>query len=251
MTFSVVSRFALCACLLAGFSLFAQDDDSGPAVKRPSIGVRAEYFGSRFFKTAAATEHTTAPIADYNFSAWAGTGKFAIAPTLEYRLTKRLSLGAEMQFHYAEYSQTTQIRTGLVNPNSSVDDRKVTTLLDSTKADYWDVPLLAHYYGLRKKGLLTKSYLSAGLELRHVGRVRTGNEITNADGTTAYNENPDSPRHTNDYGLVVGLGLRWVDDFKVKVAPEIRYIRWQGSTFEGPAFRSQVNEIQGGLGISF
>jgi len=251
MTFSVASRFVFCACLLAGSSLLAQDDDSGPAVKRPSVGVRGEYYVSRFFLTAAATQHTTAPIADYTFSAWSGTGKFAIAPTVEYRLTNRLSLGAEMQFHYAQYSQTTQIRTGVVNPNSSVDDRKVTTLADSSKADYWDVPLLAHYYGLRKSGLLTKSYLSVGPELRHVGRVRTGNEITNADGTTAYNENPDTPRHTNQYGLVVGLGLRFVDDFKIKVAPEVRYIRWKGATFEGPAFRSQVNEIQAGLGISF
>jgi opacity protein-like surface antigen len=127
----------------------------------------------------------------------------------------------------------------------------VATYLDSTKADYWDVPLLAHYYGLRKQGFLTRMYVSAGPELRHVGRVRTGNEITNADGTTAYNENPDRPRHKNDLGFAVGVGVRWVDDFKVKVAPEIRYVRWQGSTFEGPAFRSQVNELQVGLGISF
>jgi hypothetical protein len=250
MTFSVVSRFALCACLLAGFSLFAQDD-SGPAVRRPSIGVRAEYYEGRFFKTQAATMSTTKPVADYNYSAWAGTGKLAIAPTVEFRLTRRISLGAEMQFHYAEYSQTTEVRTGVKDPNSSADSRKVATTADSTKADYWDVPLLAHYYGLRKKGFLTKSYLSAGVELRHVGRVRTGNEITNADGTTAYNENPDRPHHMNDMGFAVGLGLRWVDDFKVKVAPEIRYVRWQGSTFEGPAFRSQVNELQAGLGISF
>jgi hypothetical protein len=251
MTFSVVSRFALCACLLAGFSLLAQDDDSSPVVRRPSIGVRAEYYQSKFFLTASATEHTTSPIADYKFSAWAGSGRFAIAPTVEYRLKKRLSVGAEMQFHYAEYSQTTEVRTGLLNPNSSVDNRKVSTLVDSTKADYWDVPLLAHYYGLRSKGLLTKSYMSAGVELRHVGRVRTGNEITNADGTTDYNENPDAPKHMNDFGAVLGVGLRFVDDFKVKVAPEIRFVRWRGSTFEGPAFLSQVNELQAGLGISF
>ncbi len=251
MTFSVVSRFALCACLLGGFSLFGQDDDSGPDVRRPSIGARVEYYPGRFFRAWYGTMSTVKPIADYTYSGWGGKGKLAVAPTVEYRLTNRISLGAELQFHYAEYSQVEQVRTGAIDPNSSVDNRKVATYFDYTKADYWDVPLLAHYYGLRSKGYLTRSYLSAGLELRHVGRVRTGNEITNADGTTNYNEIPDTPRHKNELGYTLGVGLRWVDDYKIKIAPEIRYIRWQGSTFEGPSYHSQVNEIQGGLGISF
>jgi hypothetical protein len=250
MTFSVVSKAGICACLFAACTLFAQDD-STPAIHRPSIGVRLEYYPLRLYKIDTVYASTTQPIADYTYTASTSKSKFAVSPTIEYRLGKRTSLGAEFHYYNAQYSQKTVVQSGAIDPNSPVDDRKKTTITNTTKADYWDVPLLLHYYGLASHGFFTHGYLSGGVQYRHVGTIHTGNEFSNADGTTNYNEIPADPNHRNQIGFVAGVGLRFVDDFKIKVAPEIRYVRWVGSTFQGPAYRAVENQVEAGLGISF
>jgi hypothetical protein len=250
MTFSVVSKTGVWVCLLAACPLFAQDDSTSP-IHRPSIGVRLEYYPLRLYKTDTVYASTTQPVADYTYTASSSASRFAVAPTVEYRLAPRTSLGAEFHFYHAQYSQQTIVQTGVIDPNSPVDDRKKTTITDTTKADYWDVPVLFHYYGLASQGLFSRGYVSGGLQYRHVGTIRTGNEFAYANGTTNYNEIPDAPNHRNQVGFVFGVGLRFVDDFKIKVAPEIRYIRWVGSTFQGPAYHAVENQAEAGLGISF
>jgi hypothetical protein len=250
MTFSVLSKTGVCACLFAACSLFAQDD-STPDVRRPSIGVRVEYYPLRLFKTSTVESSTTQPAADYTYTATTSASKFAVSPTVDYRLSPRVSLGLEVHFYHAQYSQKTVMLSGVKDPNSPVDDRKATTITDTTKADYWDFPLLLRYYGLRKHGLFSRSYASGGLQYRHVGTIRTGVEYAYADGNTNYDEIPDAPNKRNQFGAVIGVGMRFIDDFKIKVAPEIRYIRWVGATFQGPAYTAVGNQFEAGLGISF
>ena len=111
--------------------------------------------------------------------------------------------------------------------------------------------MLARWYGLGAGTLRSRAYLIAGLGLRHVGRVRTGNEFSYADGTTDYNEAPASPVSQNQAGAVVGAGMRFIDDFNIKVTPEFRYVRWHAAGFSGQSYRSAPGELRFGLGISF
>jgi hypothetical protein len=247
MSLRLLLKLAVVPCVISGACLFAEDD----AVRRPSIGLRFQYTQTRPFETFSTQASTTKPIADYNYSATSSSRGLELTPNLEYRLTSKLTLGLEFQFRHAQYRQLTEIRSGKKDPTLANDDRKVSTITETTKASYWEVPLLAHYYGITRSGPGAKVYLTGGVALRRVANIRTGTEYSNADGTTDYNEIPASPDRTNQLGLVAGIGYRIIDDFHIKWTPEVRITHWQGTTFQGPAFRSAANQLSVGLGVAF
>lgn len=227
------------------------EDTRGPAIRRPTLGFRILYFPSRFFDTKSAQSSTTDPVASYSYSSGSNAPKLTVGINGEYRLTSHLSLGLEFRFHHVNFNQTTSILSGIRDPNSSTDDRQPITINQSTKVSYFEVPLLARYYGLRHKGLLARAYGLGGMEFRYVGNIRTGNDYSYPDGSTDYNEVPVAAERNTQFGASIGIGLRFIDDFNVKVTPEVRYIRWLGTPFQGPAYRSAPDEIEAGFGFSF
>ena len=228
-----------------------QEKVEPPIVRRPSLGVRFVYIGSPGFETFGAQQSTTKPIADYTYSASTSKGRLRVSPNLEYRLTPRISLGLEFLFEHAEYKQTTQIRSGTKDPNASTDTRPVTTTTETTRSSYWELPFMARYYRLRRSGILSKAYIAGGAAYRHIGNVRSGTEYQNADGTTDYNEIAATRASTNQVGFGGGIGIRFVDDFRIKITPELRIIRWLGHSFEGPSYRSAPYQYAATLGFSF
>lgn len=257
----IASTATIYACLFPMLLLAADEVNSG--IGRPSVGIRVEYMPLRLFNTSTSYASTTQPIADYTYTGSSTTPRMGGAATVEYRWTNHVSFGVEVHFHHAQFQQTTQMKSGKPDPNTSVDDRRVSTITDTTKANYWEVPLLAHYYGFpgyRPKGwlsrtymykLLPRTYVTGGLDMRHVGRIRTGNEFSWADGETDYNENPTLAHRVDNLGCAVGVGLRFIDDFHIKVSPEVRYVRWFGTTYKGPNYSSVRNQLELGIGLSF
>jgi hypothetical protein len=235
------------ACLLPAPLLFSADDPS-PAIRRPSLGFRIEYYANPLFSTTTVETSTTKPVAAYTYTGSTPTPKASLAPMVEYRLTHHVSLGLELHYHQAQYQQTTAVITGVQDPNSSNDDRKTSTVKETTRANYWEVPLVARYCGFR---WLNNTYVLGGVEWRHVGGIRTGTEFAYADGTTDYNEIPAQPNRTNQVGAVAGVGFRIVNTLRMKFTPEVRYVHWQGIAFQGITYRSARNQVELSLGWSY
>ncbi len=238
-----------------GPAVSAKTNAASAPVAKPDhrfyYGVRVEAFPLRLFDTSTRQSATTNPIASYINSASSSSQKFAPAGSFEYVLTPRWSLGTEFYLTHAKYILNTQVRTGLPSPNASTDDRPVTTYVESSKANYWVLPALARFQGLRPHRYLSRAYAVGGAEYRHVGRVRTGTDIYYPDGSTGYTEVAAVPLHHDQVGYVVGIGLRYFDQLGFKLAPEIRYIRWTDDTFKGPGYASTKNQAEASLGFTF
>jgi hypothetical protein len=275
-------KAAVCGALVACAAWAGED--GALEIRRPSIGVRIEDFSTRMFDIESTQKSTTAPVADYSYTATSNSPKVGVAPTVEYRLTPRLSLVGELHFHHALYSQVTNIRNGQPDPAAGYDNRPVTTITESSKVNYWEIPILLHYYRLRQGGsgsadrddgtkaersfrtkvlltpvrlakpairdVLYRSYVSGGLEYRYVGKIRTGTEYSYADQTTDYNEIAAATSQRSQLGFVIGAGVRLNDDY-IKIMPEVRFIHWQGVTLQGPAFHSASNQLEIGIGFSY
>jgi hypothetical protein len=241
---------AIFACLLPAALLFGADDTT-PAIRRPSLGFRIEYYASSMFSTTTLETSTTKPAIDYTYTGSTPGPRAGLAPMVEYRLTKHLSLGLELHYHQAQYQQTTQFISGVKDPNSSYDDRQTTTVRETTRARYWETPLVARYCGFRPTGRLNNAYVLGGVEWRHVGKIRTGTEYSYADGTTDYNEIPAHPNRTNQMGVFGGIGYRIVNTLHMKFTPEVRFVRWQGIAFQGITYRSTRNQVELSLGWSY
>lgn len=240
----------LVSCLAATLLVapcFGEEDDS----RKFNFGIRVDYIPFRMFNTSTATASTTKPIADYIYSGSTISPKYSFGPVFEMRLTKHLSVGAELGFHHAAYKQVTQIRSGKKDPNAGTDNRLVTTITENTKATYWDVPVLLRYRGLIDKRIVRHVYPLAGITYRRVGNIKTSNETVNADSSTDYNEKAAGVAKTNQIGFTAGIGYRFVDELGIKILPEIRFTRWTGHTFNGLSYNSSANQAQAGIGITF
>jgi hypothetical protein len=204
------------------------------------------------FNTDTVTYSTTRPVADYSVTGNSNFARFLFSPTVEYRLKSKLSVSGEFRFHHAQFLQTTIMKSGLVDPNSNIDDRLTSTIKQSNKANYLEFPFLVRYYGIRKKGWWSPAYAGAGVEYQHIGRVRTGTDYTWADGVTDYNEVPTAPVRSNQVGVIAAVGMRLVDyATHLKMNAEVRFIRWKGPAFQSQSYRSSPNQVEIGLGFSY
>jgi hypothetical protein len=214
-------------------------------------GLRVEAFPLRLFDTSVRQGATTQPIANYIYNGSSSSQKAAAAGTVEYIVNRHISTSIEFYLTHVKFIQDTQVRTGLPDPNAGTDTRPVTSYNQTSTVDYWVLPFIARYRGIRQSGKFSRAYLLGGAEYRHVGRIRTGTDILFPDGTNSYNEIPATPTQSNQVGAVVGVGMRFFDQIGFKLMPEIRYVRWVGYTFQGPSYASTKNQVEASLGISF
>jgi len=223
---------------------------------RFSAGIRIEYFPERFFQTQYVTTETTNPILSSAYFGTSAGSKYTLGLSAEYMLTRNISVNLDFFRHQEEYTQLDKVKSGVQDPNSSYDTRPVTSITQDTRADYWDFPLAARYYGLIHKaphglGWTKDTYLFAGGTYRYVSDIRTGTSTSFPDGSTSYNELPVKPDHRNLIGVVGGVGYKMFEYGKFKLLAEGRYTRWFQNTFQGPAYESQKNQLEIGLGFTY
>lgn len=253
MTLADFSKAAVLTCLTSGFLLQAADDATTSKIRRFTIGVHVIYLPEIQMKTGTAEVVTndTNPVAQYNYTASSTSPKWGPGAVVEYRLTPHWSVGGEIHFHHVDYQLNGEILTGINTSTTGGDNRPITTTSSQSQANFYEFPLVAHYYGFWSHGWKRRIFATGGVELRHVGRIRTGNDFIFPSGVTDYNENPATPSKVNDFGGVVGVGMRFIDEFHIRLTPEARFIRWQSPTLQGPGFTSVVNQLEAGLSLTF
>jgi hypothetical protein len=231
--------------------------DASVTTPRFNFGFRVEYFPERFFTTQYVVVNATNPVSTTgNFGTSAGS-KLEFGLTSEFRMTDRISLGLDFFRHQVEYTQLSQIKSGLPDPNSSYDNRPLTSITLDTRADYLDFPLVARYYAPRFNKVwpslrwLSQTYVLGGGTYRHVSNIRTGTSTSLPDGSTEYNEIPAAPLHNNLIGAVGGLGYRLFEYGKFRTLFEVRYTRWFEETFAGSAYKSNKNQVEMGLSFTY
>jgi hypothetical protein len=275
-------RYLLCGCLLGAPLLVAagqqpvpplppelpaqkappkaqdadQEEDQTPKgpTRRWSVGLRLQWLHTKLIETKVVSTSTTKPVADYTYTGSESSPSLSAGPYVEYRFWRNLTFVGEFRFRHAEFKQVTTMKSGIVDPNSATDDRRTTTTTQTNKANYWEFPFLVRYQGLWPRTAWGRMlYATGGIELRHIGRVRTGTSYSYADATTDYNENPTEPSRRNQVGYVVGLGIRPFENFMFirHITPEVRFIGWQGTPFEDVGYRSKKNQVEAGIGFSF
>jgi hypothetical protein len=245
-----ILKVAFCACLLSG-GLYGQEGDAAFA-RRPIYGARFELFEARTFSTGTADSATAKPLAEYHYTASSGASKMWLTPTFEYLLSRHLSIGTEFRLRRLKYSFVTEMLSGRKDPNASSDDRNTTTITETTRFRYWEFPAIVRYYGLLSRGWLSKPYLAGGVTYRRLQGIRTGTEYAYADATTDYNEVAATPKRRSQLGVFAGIGMRVVDNGSgITVTPEVRYTKWQGVVFSGPAYHTSRGQLEAGVGFTF
>jgi len=238
-----------------GAAVFAQEapapqpTEGQSFLRRFSLGLRISTMGLDLLEKKNTTLSYTA--LEYDYSPESKSARVGGGPALEFRATPKLFFSVDLLYHRFGYKTTTETYTGVDDTNTSTDERKKTTVLQKTRAGFWDVPILARYSVFNLPGEGKKAFVHAGFVLRRVRGIHTATETTNPDSTTCCTETPATPSHRSVRGVVAGAGLRLVDDFGIKVIPEVRYTRWLADTFTGPTAQARKGELQILVGITF
>lgn len=198
-----------------------------------------------------AMQTTFAGTTAYDFNA-STTSKSAVLGgglAVELRLARRLRLTTELLFHRLRYDSSTATYWGRDDPATGNDERTQSSVNEQTKGRLWDVPVLVHYRGLRSSGPLSHVWVGAGIAGRSVSAIRTRAEIRNPDGSSRVDYIATTPSRRTLAGVVLAVGLRFVDDLNIKVTPEVRFTRWSGASFSSFTTRSPKSQLE--FGVSF
>src|ERR1017187_7672251 len=141
---------------------------------------------------------------------------------LEGQISRRTLVTADLLFNRLRYDKTTNMYWGVDDPTTAADERSHQTTTENTKARLFDLPVLVHR-NVRPTGFLSHVYFAAGPTARLVSTVHTTTNITYADATKGNNTTPAPVTRRVLVGGTVGVGLRFVDEFNIKVTPEVRY----------------------------
>lgn len=168
----------------------------------------------------------------------------------ELRVAQRVRLTTEMLFHRLRYERKYDSYSGSDDPATGNDERSNLSITEKTKGRLWDLPVLVHYRGLQSSGRWSHVWVSGGLALRTIATIRTSSEIKNPDGSGSSSFAAVRPSHRNLIGAVIGVGLRFIDEYNIKVTPEIRYTRWSTSTFASETTRSPRGQLEISIGFT-
>jgi hypothetical protein len=184
---------------------------------------------------------------DWNYSTTDKSFPVGGGLAFEAQISRRTLLTTEVTFTRLKYNKVTDEYWGTDDPTTSNDERSHINTTENTSARVFDAPVLLHW-SVRPNGLLSHLFLSGGATLRNVSSIRTTNNITYADATKGNNTTPAQAKRTL-VGGTVGVGFRFVDEFNIKVTPEVRYTRWNGQTFSLNSTQSPRNQLE--VGIAF
>jgi hypothetical protein len=234
-------------------STAAEKTSEAPA-RKLAIGLRVRSLPVKSFSTmdsGRSLSTTTSSKVNYDWNYNTITRSFPLGGGLflEAPLSRRTLLTADVIFTRLRYTKTTDTYWGTDDPTTSADERSHMSAMEDTKARVFDLPVLVHR-NLRSSGLLSHFYLAGGATARLVSSVRTTNNIINADATRANNQTAAQVAKRTLIGATVGAGFRFVDEFNIKVTPEIRYTRWNGMSFAQDSTRSPRNQLEVGIGFS-
>jgi hypothetical protein len=240
-------------CSICVFSANAQRPAATPANEpapdRISFGLRGGVLFSGLVNNADSTQATSATspptisTTTVNSQSWRG----AIGGTIRYDLTEKIDIGADVLFRRAGYDTAINLYT---QDDGEIDDL-IEGRTEQTKADFWDVPILARYYTKARSDEGSRPFFTGGIAFRSAGNIRSISEVIDEDLLRDTDTTPVGPAHDFSSGAVIGAGIQLRDDVGLKVDFEVRLTRWfQRSLMSGPA-NSRQNQAEFVFGMTF
>ena len=221
------------------------------ALKRFYFGAHLSILGIPLTRAASYTRATSSPAYKLENTGTRTGSRWGTGASVQFNFNRRFSLNMNLLHHDAGYKTDLQVTYGVDNPKTATDERSYYKSSEITHADYWDLAALARiYYGPRAGGRFQR-FLDIGPAYRRMSNIRTSREITNVDASTCCSEIPATPVHKAVPGVVIGAGIQAVDDFGIKVTPEVRYTRWLWNAVDVTAARSNKNQVEFVIGVSF
>lgn len=252
----LLAAAALFAAIAPAQTTSSSAQDEEPAAfldqkeRRFHFGVRARFIPMNILRKGELTTSTENPPIEWETKLDRKVPIFGYGITAEYQITSSFGIAADLLFHQVRYEMLNNIRTGVRNPNSTVDNRRVIQIREKTRAQFFDLPVIVRWRPTDEYGDPARWFLGLGPTVRQARNVRSSWEQTQP-----IIDNPITsgvaPHTRHIYGATVAAGITAKDDFGIRITPEVRYTRWVGQSFSNFAARTNRHQLQILLGITF
>ncbi|MBY0505433.1 MAG: PorT family protein [Bryobacteraceae bacterium] len=241
MTTRALSIFVGLAALLAPEARPQDAQDKGaPApsdgVRRFSVGGVLSFSAFSLIKDATATSATTDATTKPKGSRFGGGILAQVA------FADRFAAAGQVLFRRARFETNSEIKVS----------NGTTKQQDFSSADFVELPFTLRRYSHSHAESGARWFAEGGLALRHVRNIRSSLQTTDTTNkTVCCDERPIPAQNSWSTGATFGLGYQLVDQFGLRLVPYARYTRWLQSAFDRQSVRSDPNQLEAGVAITF
>ena len=174
--------------------------------------------------------------------------------TMQARITEHFYVNLSGLLRRIGYQLNTTVSTTTTSVlnGTSFPSTSTTSKHEDTRARLIDIPFLVRYYGTGKRPTSPRWFVEAGGTWRLANDIRTSLDTIDASGTvTCCTFTPTVPQHRSSVGMDVGAGIQFVDEFGIHVVPEVRYTRWINPTFNNLTTKTQQNQVEAAVSLTF
>lgn len=213
-------------------------------VRKFSAGVSLNFVPFNLFPKTNLTEKIDSNPPIERLSAVDPQGnRFGLGVNLQYALSERWAIAANPTYRKVAFHAFIQEYSGVDNSSTPVDERLLTRINEDTTANYFDIPLLARYYKKDRHERGARWFFDAGGTMRLAKNIKTAREIVPPKGDTYHDNIPISGKGTT-FGATVGIGGQFIDDFGIRIVPEVRYTYWFDKTFDSIHGKSRGTQLE-------
>jgi outer membrane protein with beta-barrel domain len=217
-----------------GVSSSSSTDTFSRPIPRIWLGISGNCTPLRLVTVGTNTNATTGEVV----SSTAANGLAGVGLNLNVRITSAFwaSIGGVYRFTGYDYTD-------------SVNDTLGTVYTQRARAHLIDMPVMVRYNGERFN-ISKYTFYELGGAVRYALPEKVSQVAVNENGLIASGAPPTGIRFTKMIeGVIAGAGLTAKDEFGIVVAPEVRYTRWLGNTFDGNSVSTQHNQLE--IAITF
>ena len=198
----------------------AQDSESRPITLGFKVGIPVTSMFS--------TSNTT--LSSYS----SHVPRYTFGLTGEFRLPKQFRLEVDGLYKRAGFA------------NSGPFGGTSNLFYQNTSLNVWEVPvLIKRTINLGR----VRPFVDFGASLRHISTISQYSAFPGAS-TVQLTDNSSAIHNRNSFGGVAGIGLAFKTG-KVTLSPEVRYTRWANESFQANGLRTNLDQGDVLLGITF
>lgn len=241
----------------ASSSSSSSDKGQGTFVRRFSIGATLSVLG---LSPLSGSSTAATPISNATTTVITSASTTPASSRIGYGLTAQVAItdhfavavgGYLRRLAYSSSSSVTTNATTFINGTSTTT---TTTTSTNTRVDarLLDVPFALRYYGRGRHTPGPRWFVEGGGAWRDTPRLSSSRSTTDNSGAlSCCTTNVVQPAHRRSRGFLGGAGAQFIDPFGIRVVPEIRYTRWISPIFDDPTTRTQRNQVEAALSLSF
>lgn len=228
------------------------DQPISPGIRRFSIGAKLSVQILKAIKNDTVGRSETTPTTiDALYDTTGNFKRIGYGLTGQVMLTNRIGLSADLLMFRAGYVATSDVFEGVDNPRTTADDRVHTIRSEDTRFRYYDLPVTARFYSRGRRSRRPQWFGEAGLSWRRISNIKTTLDSSVNGGDVVTTNVPASPAKRTVRGFTAGFGVFAIDPFGIRVVPMVRYTRWMSEVFNNFSTRSERNQAEAGIAITF